>query len=573
MKNHKTIAIAGGGPSGLFMFKRLVDSDETNISIDIFEKNHQLGAGMPYSKYGANDEHITNVSGNEIPELVTPVSEWIKTLPQETLDRFNINPDKFNDFKVMPRLLFGQYLSAQFALLKEQAENKGILTEIYLNKEVADIIDYPENDKVGIKLTDGSEFLYDNIIICTGHKWPKKYEGKIPHYFDSPYPPSKLQFKVNHPVAIKGSSLTAIDAIRTLARHNGKFSINDAGKLTYTPEQDSDGFRLIMHSRSGMLPAIRFHLEDSHLLKDSVLSEEEMKENQAANDGFLSLDYVFDRNFKQMLKDKEPEFYDRIKDMSIEDFVSLMMELREKLDPFQLFKAEYTEAEKSIKRKESVYWKEMLAVLSFAMNYPAKHFSAEDMKRLQTTLMPLISIVIAFVPQSSVEEMLALNEAGILDLISVGEDSKEEPHQDGGAIYHYTDEQNQKQAVRFNTFVDCVGQPHLSYKELPYKSLLSKRTVSPAKLKFKDAAEGKNAFESGEDKITKDEKGNYYLIVPGITINDNFQVVDNYDALNERIYIMAVPYIGGYNPDYSGLDFCEAASARIVKTLLKTDMP
>ncbi|RZL68737.1 MAG: hypothetical protein EOO93_03430, partial [Pedobacter sp.] len=250
------------------MFKRLVESDETNLSIDIFEKNRQLGAGMPYSKFGANDEHITNVSGNEIPELVTPVSEWIKTLPQATLDRFNINPDKFNDFKVMPRLLFGQYLSAQFALLKQQAENKGILIEIYLNKEVADIIDYPENDKVAIKLTDGSEFLYDNIIICTGHKWPKKYEGKIPQYFDSPYPPSKLQFKVNHPVAIKGSSLTAIDAIRTLARHNGKFSINDSGKLTYTTEQESDGFKLIMHSRSGMLPAIRFHLEDSHLLKD-----------------------------------------------------------------------------------------------------------------------------------------------------------------------------------------------------------------------------------------------------------------------------------------------------------------
>lgn len=37
---------------------------------------------------------------------------------------------------------------------------------------------------------------------------------------------------------------------------------------------------------------------------------------------------------------------------------------------------------------------------------------------------------------------------------------------------------------------------------------------------------------------------------------------------NDRIYIMAVPYIGGYNPDYSGLDFSEAAFAAIVKTLL-----
>ena len=30
---------------------------------------------------------------------------------------------------------------------------------------------------------------------------------------------------------------------------------------------------------------------------------------------------------------------------------------------------------------------------------------------------------------------------------------------------------------------------------------------------------------------------------------------------------MAVPYIGGLNPDYSGLDFCETASARIMQAL------
>jgi hypothetical protein len=33
--------------------------------------------------------------------------------------------------------------------------------------------------------------------------------------------------------------------------------------------------------------------------------------------------------------------------------------------------------------------------------------------------------------------------------------------------------------------------------------------------------------------------------------------------------MMAVPYIGGFNPDYSGLDFCEAASEVIIKSILK----
>ena len=71
----KRIAILGGGPSGLFLFKKLIASRNKDIEIHIFERRNRLGAGMPYSSCGANDEHITNVSENEIPELVTSIAE------------------------------------------------------------------------------------------------------------------------------------------------------------------------------------------------------------------------------------------------------------------------------------------------------------------------------------------------------------------------------------------------------------------------------------------------------------------------------------------------------------------
>ncbi|MGB8194218.1 MAG: FAD/NAD(P)-binding protein [Chitinophagaceae bacterium] len=561
------IGILGGGPSGLFLYKRLIESGLTHLEITIFEKKDQLGSGMPYSNEGANTEHVTNVSDNEIPEIVTSIKEWISTAPADVLKRFDMVPEKFNEYKVVPRLLFGEYLSAQFDILQQRAKNAGIVTNVLLNTVVTDIIDEPEEETVKVVTENSGNHRFNAVIISTGHNWPEKNEIKTPNYFDSPYPPSKLKLKVNYPVAIRGSSLTAIDALRTLARQNGAFNKNEDGTLSYETDEDSTGFKMVMHSIDGLLPAIRFHLEDSHLSKDSVLTDEEIKESMDANGGFIPLDYIFERNFKQPIREQDPEFYEKIRDMSIEEFVTHMMSIRERLDPFVLFKAEYAEAEKSIRRRESVYWKEMLAVLSFAMNYPAKHMCAEDMMRLKKELMPLISIVIAFVPQSSCRELLALYDAGVLSLVAVDRDSKVVPQPKGGAVYHHTDEEGLSHTQHYNLFIDAIGQPPLSYSDFPFKSLLDDGNISAARLRFKSAEEGAKAKEAGGQKVDKDAAGDYYLHVPGITINDNFQVLDKYGAYSDRIYIMAVPYIGGYNPDYSGLDFCEAASERIISHL------
>ncbi|MCF2447122.1 FAD/NAD(P)-binding protein [Dyadobacter sp. CY345] len=567
----KQIAILGGGPSALFIYKRFAEDAEPDFEIHIFESKDRLGAGMPYSDQGANVEHVTNVSDNEIPEIVTSIKDWIQDLPDDVLAKFNIDKNQFHEYKVLPRLLFGQYLSDQFEMLIKKAADKGIVTEIHFDSKVVDIIDVPESCKTKVEIAGKGDFEFDQVIICTGHKWPLKYEGKIPGYFDSPYPPAKLKLQLNHPVALKGSSLTAIDAIRTLARANGQFGTDKEGKVSYIPSQESSDFKIVMHSRNGLLPAVRFHLEDPLVSNDSLLSEEGINNNRAGNDGFLSLDFVFEKEFKDSFIEKDPGFYAKIKDLSMEDFVDSMMGLRESRDPFTLFKAEYREAEQSIKNRESIYWKEMLAVLSFAMNYPAKYLSAEDMMRLQKVLMPLISVVIAFAPQSSCDELLAVHHAGRLEIVSVGEESTVEPFENGGVNYNYTDDAGHPKSVHFKTFVDCVGQPHLSFDAFPFQSLVEDNTVSRAKIKFKSPEKARQQIEKGNQKVDEGSDGQFYLNVPGITINDNFQVVDSEGKANDRIYIMAVPYIGGYNPDYSGLDFCEEASASIVDNILSIE--
>lgn len=566
----RRIALVGGGPSALFVYKRLVESGESRLHITIYEKKKQLGSGMPYSTEGACDEHVTNVSDNEIPAIVTSVEEWIQTTSPEVQQRFRINEENFNQYKVLPRLLFGEYLSAQFALLVEMADRRGIQTIIQQDTEVLDVIDNTEKRETTVVTNQGSD-RFDAVVICTGHTWPKRDEGRVPGWFDSPYPPAKLWQTANEPVAIKGSSLTAIDAVRTLARANGRFHTDEKGRLRYQRAGASENFRLVLHSLGGLLPALRVHLADTHLSKETVLSAEEVAEARALNDGFIPLDYLFRRNFKEPLRQRDPDFYARIKDLTLEEFVDSMMNLREKLDPITLLKAEYAEAETSIRRQQPVPWKEMLAVLSFAMNYPAKYLPAEDMLRLKNVLMPLISVVIAFVPQSSARELLALHEAGVLSVQAVDRNSKVVPREEGGAIYHFIDDDGVPQAIPYSLYVDCTGQPAMQYQDFPFQGLVEGKVVSEAMLPFRSGEKGKQEKEQGNRNVVQ-QQAQWYLKLPGIAINDHFQVLNQYNVASPKVFIMAVPYIAGFNPDYSGLDFCEAASARIVEHLLEKEV-
>jgi len=560
------IALIGGGPAALFMYKKLVEeSIEEELEIIIYEKNKQLGAGMPYGKEGAMMEHITNVSGNELPKLPQSMMVWMACAEPEILKPFNINSENFNEYKVVPRLLFGIYLQEQFEMLLKQSKEKGIKTTLWYSTTVNDIA--YDNETRMSKIIDSRDnnFVVDKVIICTGHVWPKENENKIEGWFDSPYPPQKLKKIYNEPVAIKGASLTAIDAVRTLAHANGNFVHHEDNTYNYILNKESSGFSMVLHSLNGYLPAVRFHLEDSHLTPKNFIEEKEVPALKERFEGYIPLDFIYKTNFLEPLKIQDPTLYYIIQNMSMEEFVDYMFTDRENMDGFLLLKKEYKEAEESIANRESVIWKETLGALSYAMNYPAKHMSAEDMLRLKKILIPLISLIIAYVPQSSCRELLALHNAGVLSLLSVNENSEVEPNENGGADYFYDKEKNKK--VYFKTYINAIGQAAMEVKDFPFKSLIKDGIVSAAYLRFKDDEKAKEEIKNGNKLVIPAAVEGYYLKVPGININDHFQVLNVFGAINPHIFMMAVPFIGGLNPDYSGLDFCDTASDKIAETI------
>jgi hypothetical protein len=568
MKNNDfgSISLIGGGPAALLILKNLVDSNLTPDTIYIFEKNKRLGVGMPYGKMGSLKEHVANVSANELPEFSVSFEDYLSQNPTNDFPDFTVD-GKCNSYQVIPRLLLGNYLEFIFKTYIKTAKNKGIKIITNTNTTVIDIIRSSAGNQFKVIDNNGKEYITDKLVLCTGHHWPKKHEENITGWYDSPYPPSKFQSNSNFPIAIRGTSLTAVDAVKTQSRLNGTYETMPDGQLKYKLNEGSENFRIDMFSTGGFLPALRFHSEGEAYSNEWTMSLEEIYDYKKSHNGFVDLDHVFEINFKLPLKKKDPQFYEKIRELSIEEFVDNMMSIRKELDSFQLFKAEYTEAEKSIRRHQSVSWKETLSAFSYSMNYPAKHFSAEDMLRLRKTLLPLISIIIASLPQSSYKEIIALYDAGIINLIQVDKESFVEPHSDKGGIYNYRSQQNKQCQEHYQLYIDAIGQRPLEVYDLPFEGLRSQQLVSSAYLSFKDKNNAESLLDNSEIALFKGSNDNYYMKVHGLEINDYFQSLDNYGQTVENLFIMAVPFIGGLNPDYSGLDFCDTAAGRIVKAI------
>ena len=549
----RKIAIVGGGPTALYVLEKLIRSGRRDIAVTIFERTDRLGAGMPYSNRGAETEHVTNISWQEMPVWGEHLQTWLKA---RDLSDVGYGPQE-----VMPRLLLGDFLEDTFRERKSAAEREFAI-ELKMKTQVRDI----EVTSDGFKVVSSSgSFLYDSLFVCTGHLWPGE-EG-LTEFFRSPYPPDKLAGIRNHPIALRGSSLTAIDAIRSLASRHGEF-VRSEGKLSYQPAPDCSDFRLVMHTRSGYLPCPRFYFADKEFEENGLVDWDEWSRLQKQNAGFLPLDAIYEKTFKALLKEMGSTVYPKIKNRSLEEFVKLALASREEQSSFEVFRQEFEQAKKSFRTGHPIVWKEAVSLFSFVVSYAVKHFSAEDMLRYEEHLQPLAATVIAFVPPSSAKQILALHEAGVLELVEVGNDSSVEPHPEGGAVYSY-----QGKEVRYRTYIDCVGQPHLSAREFPFPSLLKSGVVTSATSKFQEREKGREFQQKNPERTQIDSQDEVYLKLTGVAINDHFQPLNVDGEPTPNLYLLAIPLIGGHNPDFSGLDVADTASSIAVEKELGSSGP
>jgi len=582
------VAIVGAGPSTLYLLKEMVTRVEVEtkpqIDVVIFESTAQLlGAGMPYSREWTGDEHMSNLSCSEIPQLIQPSWEWLREQSDEWLEARGIQRSAISQDYVVTRVLLGEYLSFQFRDVVRIGQSRGMEINVYSQHRVVDIdylpevrkfrIDYISSDQAVDARQETKSMMLDKVVVATGHSWQQNKERSISNYFDSPWPITKLKGLPSAEVGILGSSLSAVDATITLALENGSFVRGENEVITYHPKPNTEGFRIVMHSRHGILPSIRSFYTASSFSDHRMISRDEIKQHMAENDGYLSLAMMFEVAYKRPLRKSDPQFAAIIEHDTVEQFVDRVYKEWKAQSNFELFQSDYCTAERSHEDHKSIAWRDYLESMIYTTNLYARYLSGQDMMKFREILMPLASVIEASLPKESAERILALHNARKLMVETVGDSLRiETVPTRPGALVTFTDPAGTEYIRHYPIFINCAGQQQVPIQEFPFPSLVEHGFVVSAVLACRVADGNEDiqkhvAEKNGKSRFVQ-RNGAWYYDTHAIALDDLFHPIDRSGRSNPNITIIALPFIAGLYPDHSGLQFCSTVASIIAANIV-----
>ena len=560
------LAVVGSGPTAVFLLKHILDAADTlrgNLtSLTVLEKGAAPGYGMPYHPDTTDIHNFSNISSEEIPELLESLIGWLRAQPAGDLDMWQMDRETLSASEVYPRIAVGAYLKAQFDGLMAQLEGEGIVTRLLTQHCVSDIRK-EQNDKLTLHIGEKEPLQFDSVVIATGHAWP--LQDDVAHcHFLSPWPIRKLLpgpgTFINTTVGILGASLSAFDVVSSLAHRHGKFVTTDMG-LKYEALPGTDSFKLVMHSLGGWLP----HLQFDH---DEPLREIYRHVDRAGmlglvnEGGFLRLADYFDRVCRPALstafgKDENVELVELLshKGFGLVEFVEKMTEDHRYSNAFEGMAAEMVEARTPVLHHKSLHWKQTIDDLIYTLNFHAELMPAEDHLTFRKVVSPFLMNVIAAMPLSSAGILLALHQAGVLQL-EKGEVTVDGQQLEPGSTSVTITNEGVTSQERYGMFVECGGQKALGLEDYPFRSLVDDGIVCDATAIFIDpeaiavAPPGKIAGRAGE-KV---------LLTGGVAVDSAYRVLRADGTADSAIYDLAFPHTSGTRPYSYGLQACSVTS-------------
>ncbi|MDI1312030.1 FAD/NAD(P)-binding protein [Prosthecobacter sp.] len=576
MNHHEHLAIIGSGASSIYLLKHLLDQAPLLrwqvCKISIFEKSSITGMGMPYSPKTTDVFNMSNISSEELPELPVTFGDWLRSQEPAVLKNLHLEGVTISDSEVYSRLALGRYLHAQYLTLIASLAECGIEILEHPGCEIIDVQDQPCGECVVLTTSQGAEHAFNRVIIATGHCWAddKPESG----FYASPWPISKLLPREgehhNHAIGTLGASLSAFDVITSLAHRHGDFVLHEKGKMTFRPHPGTENFQIIMHSGHGLLPHLQFDQEEPfreiyrHVDREGILS--------LINDQrFLRIHTFFEQVCRPALrkafeKDSMPELVSLMDDsqFGLVEFVEKMTDKHDYSNAFDGMEQEMVEARNSVLNHKPVHWKEVIDDLMYTLNFHAELMPAEDHLLLHSKVMPFLMNVIAAMPLPSGNTILALHDAGKLEMVS-GRVCIADNQTEQGMTKIIIDDEGVESSMSYRMFIDCSGQKPLELEDYPFPGLVKNGSVRKARAAFCDS---KSVADSLPDEkkahLFKDGDDLFYHI-GGIDIDGTYRVIGRDGKPNSRIHDIAFPHTSGIRPYSYGLQACSDTSAILVR--------
>lgn len=469
------VAIIGSGPTGIYTLHGLVRSD-LPLSITIFEVEADAGKGTPYHPDINDQAMLANIASIELPPICETLVAWLRRQTDAELQRLNITRANIREREFYPRVVLGEFLQSQFQQLIDNGVAKGHAIDVKSRHRVVDIRLREADIQLTVSMPDGArkDYAFDHVVMATGHNWPETTEIR-PGYFMSPWPAPALKTIGPCHVGILGTSLSAIDALITVATAHGVFYLDAGGQLQYQPSADGEGFHAALMSRKGLLPEADFYCEYPYAPLQ-VCTAETVNALIARGSANL-LDDVFEL-FKRELAACDPDYAAKIglALLTVDTLAAAYFAEREVADPFTWAAANLAEAEQNKRNHHTVAWRYAILRMHEIIARAVPHLDEEDLKRFHRKFKSVFVDDYATVPHQSIQRLLALRRAGKLDILRLGNDYELDTEGAArGAVLRFAG-----QRVAFDAFIDATGQASMSARDLPFPGLIEQGVIKPA---------------------------------------------------------------------------------------------
>ena len=457
----KKIAIIGSGPTGIYTFYSLLARGEP-LAVSVYEQGDEAGVGMPYRDDDNAKMMLANIASIEIPPLFVTYLDWLKSLSAGHLARYDVDPASLHVRQFLPRLLLGEYFRAQFIELVARARRSGFAVTV---REQCQVTDLEATDR-GVRLRTGDGAppeLFDLAVVATGHVWPDDSTATRT-YFPSPWS-GLMEARIPAcQVGIMGTSLSGIDAAMAVAVQHGRFNETDDEQITFTLNPESAALRIVLMSRSGILPEADFYCPIPYEPLKVVTPEAIEHAINAGSPGLL------DRIFRLMVAEIEaadPAWSRHIalRTRDADSMAAAWFADRQRHHPFHWALANLNEVERNKRDRRTVAWRYAILRLHEGVEEVVPHLDDADRERFRRGLARVFIDNYAAIPSQSIRRLLALREAGVVSIRALGEDYQ--LRQAG----EHTVISAEGHTCTFAVFIDARGQRPLATRDLPFPTL------------------------------------------------------------------------------------------------------